>query len=128
MTKTTKTTFRGTFGTIEWDLPVFATEKDLIVTARCLYPDAVSLAHQDGLGWVCCSSPFTQAELEAGFNLVRDPADWKASINAEVAPKDLPVVLAAIEHMTATTATVAAGENGRLRVTSVGYRMGPAGP
>lgn len=67
--------------------------------------------------------------LDAAFKMVASAADWKAPIDAVVWATDRAIVAEAIEFFTATTATFErADECGKLRVTSVGYRAGPAGP
>ena len=74
-----------------------------------------------------------RARLEAAFNMVADPNDWRAPIDAYV-PKDTDLVLLeeAIVFYTATTPTftVALGKDQvmRIRVRADGYRAGPAGP
>lgn len=72
----------------------------------------------------------TEAELHQAFNLVADPDDWRAPINALVGPGELEAAITAIEFFTATipTVEVVSVPERVYRVRSVGYRNGPAGP
>jgi len=72
--------------------------------------------------------PLTSEELdrEAAFRLVANPTDWKAPIDARVPADKLVAVVRAIAFYTATSATVTP-EGDVFRVTSIGYRSGPAG-
>lgn len=78
------------------------------------------------------TTTFTQTELETAFTLMHDPADWKAPISAMVAGEGVNLACAAIRHFTATEPTVEMDATGdsilRFRITSIGYRAGPAGP
>lgn len=70
--------------------------------------------------------------LQAAFNQVCDPADWKAPIAANVLDSQMDITIAAIVHFTATSPRfVQAGRNDKgeaiFHVTSLGYRAGPAG-
>ena len=72
--------------------------------------------------------PFTQAQLEAAFDLLADPDDWKAPIAAWVSGESVRIAVAAIQHFTATDPTVELDTfNMRYLISSVGYRAGPAG-
>lgn len=72
---------------------------------------------------------FTQAQLSAAFDRVANPNDWRAPIDKVLlAERATPAVSAAVEFYTATQATITDLGNGFVRVTAVGYRMGPAGP
>jgi hypothetical protein len=68
--------------------------------------------------------------LQTAFNQICDEQDWKAPIDATVPWEAANVYMDAISHMTATTAKC---EQVRIdgqvyaRLTSIGYRMGPAG-
>jgi len=63
------------------------------------------------------------------FNRVANPDDWKAPISAWVDAAEVDNVVQAIGYFTATVAKVAWGlKPGKAYVTSVGYRVGPAGP
>lgn len=71
--------------------------------------------------------------LEPYFDAVVNPADWRAPISAVVSFTDLEPTIRAIQFFTATTPTVSpipdhCGNPLRFRVTSCGYRNGPAGP
>lgn len=71
---------------------------------------------------------FSKTQLDAAFSVVANRADWKAQIAAVVEAASLSVTLAAIEFFTATEGKAELLANtGRYYVTSVGYRMGPAG-
>lgn len=65
----------------------------------------------------------------AAFALVADPDDWRKPIDAIIPTDRLTDVIKAIHYFTAVTeATVTVQPDGRFRVKSIGYRMGPAGP
>jgi hypothetical protein len=75
---------------------------------------------------------WTQKKLEEAFDRVKDPADWKAPIAANVLDSQMDITIAAIVHFTATSPRfVQAGRNDKgeaiFHVTSLGYRAGPAG-
>ena len=70
---------------------------------------------------------FSQDQLKSAFEIIENPEDWRAEINALIDPKLEDVVTQAIIHFTATVPGIKK-EGDKLRVTSVGYRMGPAGP
>lgn len=68
--------------------------------------------------------------LRAAFNQVCDPADWKNPVDCIVPWASASVYTEAIAFMTATTPicrhTIVKGYD-CARISSVGYRMGPAG-
>ena len=66
-----------------------------------------------------------QAKLTAAFNKVADKADWKRPIDAVIDRADRDIVREAVIYFTATVPTfVDVGD--KMRVTSPGYRAGPA--
>jgi len=71
-----------------------------------------------------------QSRLALLFAMVQNPHDWKAPINALVNDTaELREALTdAIEHFTATTPRFDVVSPCYMRVTSDGYRNGPAGP
>lgn len=69
-----------------------------------------------------------QAAARRVFELVCDADDWKAPIDAWVDVDAVGAIARAVEFFTATAIEVAEQAGGRARVTSIGYRMGPAGP
>lgn len=69
----------------------------------------------------------SQEELQAAFDLVRDPKDWKNHIDTVIDADKQGIVADAISHFTATSAHFEELPNGKLRVIADGYRMGPAG-
>ncbi len=75
---------------------------------------------------------FSQTQLSAAFDLLCDPSDWRAPIDALVPATGVELAIAAIEHFTATTPKVGLARYPVglkvWRVSSVGYRAGPAGP
>ena len=69
---------------------------------------------------------YTVAELRAAWSLVENLDHWKEPVDAWVHSSMIGVVLDAIEFITGTKGTIAeVGENGRIRVTAIGYRRGP---
>lgn len=82
-------------------------------------------------------NPMTPDKLKIAFDLVADPKDWRAPINAVVLVEardavgvTLGEIAAAIVHYTATkpdifVLTVPAGA---VVFRAEGYRAGPAGP
>lgn len=68
------------------------------------------------------------SELDEAFRLVQDSEDWRKPIDAVVNPRDLGVVVVAVAYYTATACVVMPTEGELIRVHSVGYRAGPAGP
>jgi len=89
-----------------------------------------SLEALDNSGIEGCATMLSELCASA-FELVADPKDWKAPINKIVrfdAIEYTPDALAyAVKYMTATEVTMTPVSNHETRVTSVGYRMGPAG-
>ena len=68
--------------------------------------------------------------LRFAFNQICDKDDWRAPIDCMVPPEAMALYKSAIAYMTATVATCDfAKKDGRewARLTSVGYRNGPAG-
>jgi hypothetical protein len=65
---------------------------------------------------------YTQTELEAAFDLVKNPRNWKLPINATV-PKDtdLRAVSAAVAHFTGGGCEMTEQDDGTVRVTGDGY-------
>ena len=80
--------------------------------------------------------PYNHAELQTAFDAVKNPDDWRDKVDAWVEMEKVPVTKAAIAYFTSTEAkeeearTQHRGiEKGvEVRLTSCGYRMGPAGP
>ena len=67
-------------------------------------------------------------KLEAVFDRVRNPADWRAPISAVCQPHEKDLVREAIVFFTATEPTFSEFPGtGFLKVTALGYRQGPAG-
>ena len=74
------------------------------------------------------TSQFTQTQLTDAFNKIKDPTDWKNPICARVKGEAVTLVVAAIQHFTATNPTVQLNQNTMdYIIESEGYRMGPAG-
>lgn len=77
---------------------------------------------------------WTRHELDRAFSKLHPPGDWKGPIDATVDHADLAISLEAVEFFTATACQVMPAERdkvrrvSRFRITSPGYRMGPAGP
>jgi hypothetical protein len=68
-------------------------------------------------------------EIEAAFESVQNPDDWREPIDGTCDPVDAAIVYRAIEFYTATAATFEFNPiTGMFRVKAVGYRRGPAGP
>ena len=57
------------------------------------------------------TSQFTQTQLTDAFNKIKDPTDWKNPICARVKGEDVTLVVAAIQHFTATNPTVQLNQN-----------------
>jgi|TARA_R100000093_G_scaffold68575_1_gene40272 hypothetical protein len=71
---------------------------------------------------------FSQTDLEAAFEKISDPEDWKGPISATMPGESVTLAVVAIEHFTATIPTVSLDvRTMRYLVESEGYRMGPAG-
>jgi hypothetical protein len=69
--------------------------------------------------------------LQTAFNQICNPDDWKAPIDALVPWEAANVYMQAVEFMTATTCQCERVKKEGLyygRLTSIGYRDGPAGP
>lgn len=66
--------------------------------------------------------------LEAIFNAIKDPSDWKAPISVWVSGELVNVAVEAIKFYTATVPTVGL-DSLRMQylIESIGYRAGPAG-
>lgn len=74
---------------------------------------------------------FSRNQLKAAFRMVTNPDDWRARIDAEVhltAAITEEQIARAVAFFTGTEATIERRKNNVVRVTAVGYRMGPAGP
>lgn len=77
---------------------------------------------------------YSEKELKAAFDKVCSPVDWKNPIEAIISVSDKELVTEAIIYYTATVPNFEKLSNTNkvnkdmwLRVTSPGYRMGPAG-
>jgi len=70
---------------------------------------------------------FNTDELGAAFDLVKDPENWKNSIDAVIDAEKRDVVDRAIPFYTGTEAFFedVTGQPGKLRVTAAGYYAGP---
>jgi hypothetical protein len=73
------------------------------------------------------TNPYTRDQMEGAFHKVCNPKDWKASIRAIINEADRDLVRRAISFFTATDCAFTPSGDGKLLVTSVGYRVGPAG-
>mgnify|MGYP003136989545 CR=1 FL=1 len=74
------------------------------------------------------ANQFTQTQLTDAFDKIKDPTDWKNPICARVKGEAVTLVVAAIQHFTATNPTVQLNQNTMdYIIESEGYRMGPAG-
>lgn len=63
------------------------------------------------------------------FSLCHNPMDWKAPINVIVPSHAAAQYADAITYATSTLPTETLSEDGKwVRLRSIGYRMGPAGP
>lgn len=75
----------------------------------------------------------SQKALTAAFELVQNPSDWKAAIDAKVPVADVRrvggrrLLEAAVIHFTGTVPE-AAWSGDVLELRAIGYRMGPCGP
>lgn len=73
-----------------------------------------------------------QALMQSAFDQVCDKADWKGPIDCIVPWHAVHLYLEAVKFMTAAEVTFErcsdAQGNPAMRVRSVGYRAGPAGP
>lgn len=70
---------------------------------------------------------YSKVDLEAAFNLVKDPEDWKKPIDKVIDTYQMDIVGKAIQFFTATEPMFEPNKSGCVRVTSIGYRAGPAG-
>ncbi len=72
---------------------------------------------------------YTQAQLDAAFDRVRNSDDWRAEIDAtlDITDAERDVITFAIIFFTGTSPLVARELDG-IRFMSEGYRMGPCGP
>lgn len=71
---------------------------------------------------------FHPDDLRRTFNEICDPYDWKAPIIKEIAFKQVKIAAAAIIYFTATEPKVSYNiETGTFIISSIGYRLGPAG-
>jgi hypothetical protein len=82
---------------------------------------------------------YTQEQLQAAFNLVANPSDWKLIVESYCTSDEIKIVYAAVEHFTATIPTfdyirLADAPMGRFKtgdhifkVRAAGYALGPAG-
>lgn len=76
--------------------------------------------------------PAYTTAIRTAFDRVRNPFDWKAPIDACISPESSPIVRSAISYFTATEPrfqpiTDHFNTLHAYRVTSIGYRKGPAG-
>ena len=73
-------------------------------------------------------TPFTEAQLQAAFDKVADPADWRNPIYEVVDRDDVHVTVCAVRHFTAAPIEVVDLQWGdEFMIKSPGYRLGPAG-
>ena len=71
---------------------------------------------------------FTEAQLNAAFDKVADPADWRNPIYEVVDRDAVEVTVRAIQHFTAAPVEVKDLEwCDEFMIISPGYRLGPAG-
>lgn len=70
---------------------------------------------------------FSQAQLEAAFSAVQNPADWRAPVDSTVSASLLSLARAAVIHFTGAEVVVTQTGPDAFRLTSVGYRNGPCG-
>jgi len=71
---------------------------------------------------------FMFAQLDGAFNVIKNKEDWRAPIDVVVHKYAVDIVCASIEYFTATEPKKTLMlESGNYRITSEGYRMGPAG-
>lgn len=69
-------------------------------------------------------------KLQAAFDYIKNPADWRAPIDAEIDCEDerFTDVYRACEFFTATELRLEHLGGTRFRARADGYRNGPAGP
>lgn len=71
---------------------------------------------------------FSHEELTRAFNAVTDQDDWRGPISAWVNGEAVLLVVEAVKFFTATVPTVELNQQTmQYLISSVGYRMGPAG-
>ena len=78
---------------------------------------------------------YRREDLDQAFELVADPTDWRAPIDKVITMPDViygATIKAAVEFFTATPArikllSINCGKPS-VRIQSIGYRAGPAGP
>ncbi|GEM_PF-2845850 len=73
----------------------------------------------------------TIANMRKAFDLLADPDDWRAPIDAWIDHRAYGLAAAAVEFFTCTELQIIGGPQpltGRILVHADGYRMGPAGP
>ena len=73
---------------------------------------------------------YTRGQLDAAFNLISDPEDWRAPLHGTVKSEDLGACLAAAEFFTGSglQSVWSDYEKGLHEVKGAGYRNGPCGP
>ena len=84
---------------------------------------------------------YTEEQLQAAFNKVKNPDDWKAAIDTVVVDEtdeELECIKFAVQFYTSTECELTELEFEKApegcdvqratKVKAVGYRMGPAGP
>ncbi len=71
---------------------------------------------------------YSEAEMEAAWELVAPAEHWKAPISAVIPAEKKYVVEEAIAFYTATESHFEEAGPGLLKVTAAGYWAGPAGP
>lgn len=70
---------------------------------------------------------FTRQDLSTALDRIVDSSDWKGPIDKVIPRTTLKVSQVACEFFTATTLNVFVIDDDYVRVTSPGYRAGPAG-
>ena len=76
-------------------------------------------------------SKYTVAELDAAWEQIHDPEDWRKEIRATILTDDFDVCNEACINWTGTALEVIGSgsfSSDEIVVWSVGYRNGPAGP
>lgn len=72
-------------------------------------------------------SPERISRMQAVFGKICNPRDWKSTIDAIIPTADAAETMDAIRFMTATEPVCTQIDGGLCRITSEGYRRGPAG-
>lgn len=92
------------------------------MTAALQMTDALTACPRDSTG-------YRMEQLASAFDRVRDSRDWKAPIRAVIPAEDRSIVEQAVAWFTETVPHFepVPGVPDRLVVTTVGYRLGPAG-